>query len=48
MVFEKLPNYGGALLRAKPLDGEKEEKRKALWKDLDDLFAKEDDENECC
>ena len=48
MVLEKLLHKGGEPLPAKPLDGEKEEKRKALWKDLRDFFAKEDDEHECC
>ena len=48
MVLEKLLHKGEDPLPAKPLDGEKEEKRKTLWKDLDDLFAKEDDEHECC
>ena len=44
MVLEKLLHDGGEPLPAKPLDGKKEEKRKALWKDLRDFFAKEDDE----
>ena len=48
MVLEKLLNYGGEPLPAKPLDGENEEKRKALWKDLRDFFAEEDDEHERC
>ena len=48
MILEKLLNYAGEPLPAKPLFGEKEEKRKARWKDLEDLFAKEDDEHECC
>ena len=39
MVLEKLLHYGEEPLPEKPLDGEKEENRKALWKDLEDLFA---------
>ena len=39
MVLEKLLDDGGEPLPAKPLDGEKEERRKALWRDTTMLTA---------